>query len=144
MMKIRCITLFDITKTNISNRRKLLDHNSDPNLDKERNQQSNFETILQVISMRSQPEDITDPVKKTAEKPVWGSKIKIKQSMFWQFEFSVSQSAVFTDNGNVLGKLISDCEGVPMISNLDEMKNLGRTLSTTTEYRNIHFEVIDE
>lgn len=64
MIEIKCSTIFDITKTNISNRRQHLSEISDVNLTKMRSQQSNFETILQIVSLRSQPENISNPVKK--------------------------------------------------------------------------------
>jgi len=59
-LKIRCYTLFDISKTGVTNRRN--SNNPDPKWQKQRNTQCNFDTILQVASLRSQPENITDPV----------------------------------------------------------------------------------
>ena len=55
---ISCYTLFDITQTNVLNRHR-------PDMDKEwlhkRNTQSNFDTIQQAISLRSQPEIVRTP-----------------------------------------------------------------------------------
>ena len=60
---ITCYTLFDITQTNVPNRQR-------PEVDKDvdewrykRNTQSNFDTIQQVISLRSQPEVLRKPKK---------------------------------------------------------------------------------
>jgi hypothetical protein len=144
-MKVRCITLFDITKTDISNRRKALDVNFDKNLDKKRNQQSNFETILQIVSMRAQPENISDPAIRSSSKLLWGKKYKNSKIVSeWFFEFEVFQSSVFSDGTDELAKLFLDCEGVPMISNLDESVKLPSTLTVSEDFRNIHFEVVNE
>ena len=64
MQKIRCYTLFNITKTGITNRRNSskLGPDKDKEWEKLRNTQCNFDTLIQVISLRSQPENITDPV----------------------------------------------------------------------------------
>jgi hypothetical protein len=59
--KISCYTLFDITQTGVINRGK---PGTDEDIDAwlvKRNTQCNFDTILQVISLRSQPEDISKP-----------------------------------------------------------------------------------
>lgn len=144
-MRVRCITLFDITKTDISNRRRTLDNNTDKSLDKKRNQQSNFETIIQIVSMRAQPENISDPMMRESANHIWGKSYKkVKILHEWFFEFEVFQSAVFTDSSGDLGKLFLDCDGVPMISNLDESAKLPSTLDLSEEFRNIHFEVVNE
>lgn len=144
MIKIRCYTLFDITKTNVG-RRKPNTMESTAEYVKQRNQQVNYETVIQIISLRSQPENITDPKKQkiSANDTKWGSEYKDiydNQSM-WSFSFTVYQSGVFDDGVNELGNLILDCNDVPMITNLEECKSLISRLNTTVEYKNIHFEV---
>ena len=63
-IKIACYTLFDITQTGVLNRSKpAVDMDPEVWIYK-RNTQCNFDTILQVISLRSQPEVIDLPVKK--------------------------------------------------------------------------------
>lgn len=140
-MKIKCSTLFDITKTNISSRRQLLESNN-KELEKQRNQQSNFETILQIISMRSQPEDITDPVMEI----VSGSKFLLKKNKVssWSFTFTVNHNSVFNDGYTELGNLFADCNGVPMIIGLNEQNLSSNTLISTEMEKNIFFEVIND
>lgn len=147
-MKIRCITLFDITKTDVNSRRpsSVLD---DPVIyNKRRNQQINFETILQIINMRSQPEDITTPVKimeTLKNSTIWGTTYKSKELIpCWAFMFTISHDGVFNDGNSELGSLFKDCDGVPMITHLDEWPKLEAKLSVTVEYKNIHFELINE
>lgn len=128
-MKIKCLTLFDITKTNVSNRR------GDPDrfLSRERQQQSNLETLLQIISLRSQPEDITDPVITFIDNP-WGEKC-------WSFTFVVNYGSIFLVDGDDLGSIKSDCNGVPMITGLDEAVELHPVLCSAGLNKNIHFEI---
>lgn len=142
-MKIRCTTLFDITKTNVSNRRQMLVE-PDQNNFKQRSQQSNFETLLQIIGLRCQPEDITDPVKKSMklDYSMWGTDYKSKSQIWcWTFTFNVPQLIVFASPTDPLGNLYSDCNGVPMIIDLDEWKTSESRLSISKENKNIHFNI---
>lgn len=131
------MTLFDITKTEVSNRRNQL---YEGGVDKERNQQRNYETILQIVGLRCQPEDITNP---TVLRGVgtWGSSYGSKAKKVWCFSFNVAQKAVFAADGDPLGGLKQDCGGVPMIVGLDEDGGLPPTLDVWGDYKNIHFEV---
>jgi hypothetical protein len=142
-MKIKCSTLFDITRTNVSKRRGVLENEN--NYEMQRSQQSNFETLLQIISLRSQPEDISDTVKESFDKAMWGKTYALsKQVSCWTFDFTVHHAAVFNDSIHELGNLLSDCEGVPMIVNLSEMKGLVPQLCNNADLKNIHFEIINE
>jgi len=146
-IKITCYTLFDITQTGVSNRYK-----PEPNVDlKEwiykRNTQYNFDTILQVISLRSQPEVLNEP-----------EKIHIRFDQFhdfgfiyqqveeetypcWKFVFEVQHSRVFENDSDELGRLYYDCDQVPMILCGTETTYLMNFLDTTPELRNIHFYI---
>ena len=101
-MKIRCYTLFDITNTNISHRQNHSVVTNQAEYVKQRNQQANFETMLQVISMRSQPENITTPKQLSVSKKDlrWGDKIQFKTDdvIMWSFSFTISHSGVFADD----------------------------------------------
>jgi hypothetical protein len=147
-MKIVCTTLFDITKTNASSRRNRLDSDfSNDSLAKERGQQTNFETLLQVLSMRTQPENITDPEKSMVRlvDGVWGydykSKAKVPQ---WQFSFTVDQISSYSDNITELGGLQRDCIDVPMVTNLEEWHGIIPQLRVDSAMRNIKFEIIQD
>jgi hypothetical protein len=145
-MRIRCLTLFDITKTGIG-RRQAATIEDTVKYNKARSQQINFETVLQIISMRCQPEQITDP-QKTEIIPTeqyWGylycnAKQKIPQ---WEFRFVVEQKEVFFNGIHELGNLYSDADGVPMIIKLEEWDKLSTQINISTELKNIHFEVIE-
>jgi hypothetical protein len=146
---ITCYTLFDITVTNVPNRQR-------PDIDKDpqewyhkRKTQSNFDTIQQVISLRSQPEIIRKP-----------SKIEIRFDKFtdfgflfeqqedetypcWSFDFTVQHPSVFYDGIHDLGSLYRDCERVPMIKCHTMWDKLDNTLDSSDELRNIFFKTLN-
>jgi hypothetical protein len=146
-MKIRCRTLFDITQTHVSNRRGLLESNVNPAFDQQRLQQANFETVLQVISLRSQPENISETTvtqTKLRAGSEWGTAYRSKNKVkCWQFEFTVAHTKVFAREDHELGALLADCQNVPMIKDLDEWHSIANTLDVSPELRNIIFEVVD-
>lgn len=95
-----------------------------------RKQQMNFETVLQLVSLRAQPTIVTDPK---------------EQDGIWKFEFSVETMGVYSANGSDqdTSALLSECEGTPMIIGLRETKtNLG-CLSIESPHQNIWFETIN-
>lgn len=150
-MNIKCFTLYDITTTGVNYRKKFAD-NMSPGERKARNQQSNLETILQIINMRSQPENITTSEcveVKTAELANYGfgyifSKKYLKQPTVkvWSFMFTVEHPDVFNNGRDQLGNLLADCDQVPMIINLDENVKLSTQLNISEESRNIYFETV--
>ena len=144
MYRIRCHTLFDITQTGVLNRSKPTEENIEGWV-KRRNTQCNFDTVLQVISLRSQPEVVRLPVSieiTESEYQLFGFLYNTENVSCWKFEFEVQHSSVF-ENGIVpLGALYKDCEGVPMII-CDNMHSMcPKFLDTSPELRNIHFEVL--
>lgn len=145
---IRCSTLFDITKTNITSRRNPMQAAENESKDwlYKRNTQCNLDTILQVISLRAQPESVSDPVRKNykpEDNDFFGflfADLEIKH--YWTFSFSVNYLSVFIADDDEFGALYSDCEGVPMIKVQDSFTELSSFLDSSPELRNIYFEVI--
>ena len=150
MQKIRCYTLFNITKTGITNRRNSskLGPDKDKEWEKLRNTQCNFDTLIQVISLRSQPENITDPVQEIVlfeDCDLFGFMYdKQECQITWSFDFTVNYYGVYNDGINELGHLYSDCDSVPMIKTEGDWDKLPVFLDTSPELRNIHFEVIPD
>lgn len=145
--KIRCYTLFDITQTGITNRRNNANSNKNSQWEKDRNTQCNFDTIVQVISLRSQPENITKPEQgiiifdETSDFGFLFEQEEEAQS-YWHFDFTISYQGVYNDGIDEFGYLYADCDGVPMIKIGTEWNKLPEFLDTSTELRNIYFEVI--
>lgn len=140
---LSCYTLFDITQTGVLSRQKPQDQNSDWIY--KRNTQSNFDTILQVISLRSQPDVIRAPKKLEilfSEFNNFGFLFEDEDKVnCWSFDFTVQHSSVFNDGISEFGALYSDCQNVPMIKCDTEWKRLHDVLDTSDELRNIYFEV---
>lgn len=142
--RLGCYTLFDITQTGVMNRSKPVGDNIELWV-KQRNTQCNFDTILQVISLRSQPEVCKSPIKITM-KPEDLSKFGFlyegnEEANCWYFEFEIQHPSVFENGIRPLGALYKDCEGVPMITCEEQIKTTS-FLNTTEELRNIYFEVL--
>ena len=150
MYRIRCYTLFDITKTGVLNRKapqfltpeevKVWEHN--------RNTQANYDTILQVISLRSQPEENTkahEITVKFKESQKFGFLFDEEEDQkCWYFDFSILQHKVFYDGIDELGALYDDADGVPIIKTDTVWDKLPNFLDTSPELRNIYFELIND
>jgi len=136
-MRFICRTLFDITATGVTGHAKsarmpFQDRTGSWITDtvawnRARNQQRNWETITQILSMRTQLFDLTDPV-------------RVDQS--WQFEFAAETEGVFGDQLDPTRVLRSDSEGVPMILYLDNQRDLPSIIITSGPEQNIWFDTI--
>jgi len=139
-MKILCRTFFDCSRTGITGNfrsgelpfqdRAAQEIRNQSEWNRSRNQQRNYETLLQIFSLRTQPQNITVPV---------------KIGNTWQFEFESESEGVFDVYGDTdpLAGLKIDCGGVPMILNLGESTNTGPTIQTHGLQQNIWFETIN-
>ena len=147
-MKLRCFSLFDITKTNVTSKKSLL--GASPEEAKEwqnrRNTQCNLDTIVQVISLRAQPENLTEPIQDYLDNDkseIFGFLYNIDEKQpFWYFDFSVNYASVFADEHDELGALYNDCEDVPMIKTGSSPNIIPTLLDTTPELRNIYFRIL--
>jgi hypothetical protein len=145
--KVSCYTLFDITQTGIVNRSR-----PDPEDDAElwlhkRNTQCNFDTIVQAVSLRSQPENISIPTStkiKFDEFENFGFLLENdEQVICWTFDFDIQHPSVFNDGNSELGSLYSDCDSVPMIKTKTAWDKLPSFLDSSDELRNIYFKVLN-
>jgi len=144
---VTCYTLFDITNTGINNRSKPRDGEDEALWNHKRKTQCNFDTIIQAISLRSQPDVLNAP-----------KQIEIKFDEFkhfgflfeqtgeetyncWTFDFEIQHPSVFDDGITELGALYSDCDGVPMLICDTMWDKLPKFLDGSDETRNIYFTV---
>jgi hypothetical protein len=137
--RIICYTLFNITYTGITSRTK-------PNTEEikdwtvKRNTQWNFDTILQLISLRSQPDILTYP-EKIKSKNLFGTIFQKQDKIYcWKFIFQVQHNSVFDNEEIKLGNLYNDCHNVPMILVGGENNLLMPILDTSPQQRNIFFD----
>jgi hypothetical protein len=95
-----------------------------------RNQQRNWETLTQLISLRTQPVSVT----------ALGNRDGV-----WRFEFEVESSLVYSTSGqeNDISGLVNECAGVPMITGLTESLTQETVLITRGADQNIWFEPIN-
>ena len=110
MKRIEVSTLFDLTRTDIKSYRRNADLD-DETYNFKRNQQRNYETVLQCISLRCQPLNIQGPFVSESE----GDTI-------WQLSFETDRDNIFLQDRDPFGLLKKDFDGVPMIVGLEETR----------------------
>jgi len=143
--RITCYTLFDITNTGVLNRARPDEDQLLSDWLKNRNKQCNFDTVLQAISLRSQPEIVNKPIKSEIrfdENEHFGFLYQQQENETypcWSFQFDIQHPGVFRDQTNELGALYDDCDQVPMIKCGTEWVKLPSFLDTSDELRNIYF-----
>jgi hypothetical protein len=134
-VKFICKTFFDITATGVtghykSSRVPFRDLNG-TNIENEmswnraRNQQRNWETITQLISLRTQISELQNPK---------------KDNNLWKFEFESETPYAFGSEDNPTELLLSDSAGVPMLVGLENIKNLVPLLVVSGPDQNIWFD----
>ena len=136
MIRIKCTTLFDITATGVrsyfkESRIPFVDDagnqvNDMASWNRSRNQQRNWETVNQIISLRTLPENISLP--------------RCEQQT-WYFEFDVIDPSTVGDSGDPVKLLKGDAVGVPMIIGLEETKINDSYLITHDSKCNIWFDL---
>ena len=144
MQTISVITYFDCTATGTKSYRKLQNSYVDNSgksistLDDwnfSRNQQRNWETILQCVSLQTQPMNVSEP-----------QIIKKKENTLWTFSFGIEHRGIFTNDNDQLGLLKEAVHGVPMIVGLSETYREGFLLPyliAKGDNQNIVFDIIE-
>ncbi len=108
------VTLVDITATNVTRHK--------PGYETARDQQRNWETVLQVIGLRAQPQLINGPICREYEldeSTAFGEMYYGLQKV-WIFTFGVDHEDVFMVNNDPVGGLDKDFAQVPVVCGLDE------------------------
>ena len=107
-------TLVDITATGVI-------RGQDPD-NAERNQQRNWETLLQCIGLRTQPQNIQEPITSTLEDigaAEFGDFYTGTQKI-WTWSWTVEREGVYDLADVPLAGLLQDIEQVPIITGLEE------------------------
>lgn len=139
-MKIICRTFFDCSATGVTgyfrpSQVPFTDHTGIKIQDQQswnyaRNQQRNWETLTQLISLRTQPVSVTSMG---------------QISGTWSFEFEVESGLVYSTTGQAddISGLPNECSGVPMITGLTETLTQQTVLVTQGTDQNIWFAPIN-
>ena len=138
-MRFACQTLFDITATGVTGHCRtqrlpfqdraeqvITDQQS---WDRARNQQRNWETLQQILGLRTQLFDVTNP-------------IVDRTGTRWMFEFESDREGVFGPESDPVSVLREDAAGVPMLLGLDNDPDLEPFLVTTGDRQNIWFVAV--
>jgi hypothetical protein len=106
-------TLVDITATGIT-------RGDDPD-DVARNQQRNWETLLQCIGLRTQPHHIQGPFVNSAElDQLEFGDFYTGRHQIWTWGWAVERSGIYDLDEKPLAGLLQDLEQVPIITGLEE------------------------
>jgi len=133
LIKVKVQTHFDITVTGVTGhyrpaRGPFCDRagheiNNSDLWNRARNQQRNWETLTQLISLRTQIDNVVEPVQNQEE---------------WYFEFT-TETEIFNDGTDPVGVLKADSNGVPMLISLDNRADIDSVLITSGTRQNIWF-----
>jgi hypothetical protein len=136
-MRFSCKTLFDITATGVTGHYKSsrvpfkdlagTDITNELTWNRSRNQQRNWETLTQLIGLRTQIAKLDSPT---------------QVDKIWNFEFEVDATYVFGSEENPTELLLSDCDGVPMLVNLENKVDLEPFLIVNGVTQNIWFNLL--
>jgi hypothetical protein len=89
----------------------------------ERNQQRNWETVLQCIGLRTQPQCIQEPkwgIAKDLSIMKFGDFYQGKDQMFWSWVWATESKEIYDLPNNPMGGLLQDFEQVPVVTGLTE------------------------
>lgn len=139
-MKYACQTLFDITATGVTGHCKMTRMpyqdragqiiNDTASWNRSRNQQRNWETLTQILSLRTQLFALTDPVL-----DITGTR--------WMFEFETETAGIYGPDSDPTQVLRDDANGVPMLRDLGNLPDIEPYLITAGPRQNIWFAPVD-
>lgn len=131
-------TLVDITPTHVT-------RSTDPD-SLERNQQRNWETVLQCISLRAQPLHIQEPEMLDVENISllnFGDFYTSKQKV-WTWAWAVEHTGVYDSIDKPLALLQKDFEQVPVVTYLEETaKFMLPIFYPYGSIKNVYFKLAD-
>jgi hypothetical protein len=138
-MKYVCQTLFDITATGTTGHCKptripFLDGagqliSTESDWHRSRNQQRNWETLTQILGLRTQIFELTSPIQNSTR-------------THWMFEFATEFDGVYGPTDDPTQILRADAEGVPMLLFQNNTADLMPVLRTHGSGQNIWFATV--
>lgn len=106
-------TLVDITNTGVVR--------ESPDRMGQRNQQRNWETVIQCMSLRTQPQNIVAPVCELVPLEYYEfGDFYSGQHLVWTWSWSIEREEIFDLPGRPMAGLLQDFEQVPIVTGLEE------------------------
>lgn len=133
----RVYTLVDVTHTGITRHSTALET--------QRNQQRNWESVIQILGLRTQLMRINqlDLLNTDISQYKFGESYTGTQNI-WRIDFDVEYKDVYKIDNNPFKILIDDFNQVPVIINLNETAIFNLPLFYTDgPHRNIYFEILN-
>lgn len=140
-MKIEVTTAFDCTPTgitgNFSRDRLPITTGQGQQLTNQlewahaRNQQRNWETMLQLMQLRSHVMAYSEP----QHQP---------DTNLWKFDFEIERPEVYDNGTHPLGCLLDDCVNVPIVIKLTESAGCANTIYVAGAEQNVWFRILDK
>lgn len=127
-----CYTLFDITC-----------NSKDPDNAKE--QQRNWNTMLQIIGLRAQPVIIKEPMLVDADLRFYSfGEAYSGLARIWSFEFGIEAKGAFKQGRDPVAALMDDSSMVPMTVGLTERAELDPAcILVGDDLRNTYFQILN-
>lgn len=102
-------------------------------------QQQNFNTLIQSIGIRSQP--VNPSVRQLLAQDIvkygFGKRYRGLHTV-WRLDFSIEHTDVFKFNNIELYHLMNDCDGVAIITKLEETAEINSRCFETTDSANVN------
>lgn len=130
MKKVEGYCLYDITPTRVIR----VGNDITPEKIRQRNQQRNWETILQLIGLRTQPFNIKVPVLIDGKNTPFPEAASV-----WFFTFDIEHSSQWLVDNDPFWVLKVDCENTPMLTGLSESEELTPLINTFGDNINLTF-----
>jgi hypothetical protein len=128
-------TLVDITETGVTRDRGTQEL--------ERNQQRNWETVLQCIGIRAQPMNMVSKVEELDLDYLEFGEMYTGKQRVWSFGFLVEHKEVFAKSNQPLGLLDDSFDQVPVITGLTETALFMLPIFYTSgAIKNIYFKIV--
>jgi|LakMenE01Jun11ns_1017448.scaffolds.fasta_scaffold9894029_4 hypothetical protein len=96
-----------------------------------RNQQRNWETMLQLMQLRSHIVAYSEPQRDA-------------HTNLWKFEFEIERPEVYQNGTDPLGCLLDDCANVPIVIKLTESDGCANTIYVKGPEQNVWFQILDK
>lgn len=129
-----CSTLIDITKTDAVRHYNKGMPEDKTDYEIMRNQQRNYQSIIQVIGLRGQPVYLSAPTTEFHTKlSNLGFGSEYTTGTVWTFHFGVEQQGLFDSPDKKGGLLIDDLHNVPVVTDLTEDVTIDPSILNTVD-----------